>query len=103
MFEYSYNPTEGLLDKNFHFSFENLMRIADIANNIWDEDEDVYDLFESYDSPFWHIWNSNGVIKIEIHTNLEYFDKTWVKEHFKECVDKAVRFMLESAFTKGGK
>lgn len=102
MFEYSYNPSESMLDKKFKFSYDNLMRIADIANNIWDDSENIYAFLENYDNPFWHIWNGKNVINIEIHAELSALDKAWAKEHFKEAVDRAVRLMLESNFTKHG-
>lgn len=100
MFEYSYNPLEAILDKTLEFSYDDMMKIADIAGNIWDDSEEIYAFLENYDSPFWHIWNGDHVINIEIHADLSALDKAWAKEHFKDAVDKAVRIMLESNFNK---
>lgn len=100
MFEYSYNPSEAMLDKRTKFNYDDLQKIADISNNIWDEDENIYAFLENYGQPFWHIWDGHGMINIEIHAKFNVLDEKWIKKHFKECVDRASRLMLESNFNK---
>jgi len=58
-----------------------------IAGNIWDDSEEICAFLKNYDSPFWHIWNGDRVISIEIHADLS-------------ALDKAVRIMLKSNFNK---
>lgn len=103
MFEYSYNPSKAMLDKDIRFSYDNIVRISEITDNIWDSSEDIYAFLDNYDNPFWHIWGSNHVIHIEIHADLSVLDASWVKKHFEDAVNKAVRLMLESNFNKYGK
>jgi len=98
MFEYSYDPSEAMLDKKFKFSHDNLQKISNIANDIWDGEEDIYEFLETYGAPFWHIWDGYNKINIEIHAILSDLDKKWAQEHFKEAVDRAVRLLLESKF-----
>lgn len=102
MFEYSYNPIESISDKEIKFSFDNMIKIADITYNLWDNSDDIYYFLNTYDQPFWHIWENRKSIKIEIHADLSVLDAKWAENKFKESVDKAVQLLLEDNFRKHG-
>lgn len=90
MFEYSYDLSHA----GFDFSHNNIIEISQIASDIWEEE--MYDLLEKYDNPFWIINSSEHDIRIEIHADLSETDSETVKNELKVTVDKAALILLES-------
>lgn len=88
MFEYSYDlPRIGI-----DFSHNNIIKISQIASDIWEEE--MYELLEKYDNPFWIINVSEHAIRIEIHADLSENDLEIVKNEFKIAVHKAVHILI---------
>ena len=75
---------------------DSLLFISEKVDEYLMNDDDFSEMLSLYDDPFWHVYaeSRHHSIIIEIHAEMAFLDKQWIKDHFDKVVEKEMGYKV---------